>query len=148
MRSKKWRHQLVLQLNVFVSHSVCLVKIYILTQEATLLCGLLFILIFAHQINSNWLFLLSFIKPVWDFIFSTAAADITVEVCTMEVGGPESCCLSNKLSQSHCRIRRSSTFCKRQISKLLQTSNFEVFLLLLLLCVVPILQTSNFEVKG
>ena len=39
----------------------------------------------------------------------------------------------NKLSQSHYRIRHSSIFFKCQISNLLQTSNFEVFLLLLLL---------------
>lgn len=32
-------------------------------------------------------------------------------------------------------IRRSSTFSKRTLSKLLQTSNFKVFLLLLLLCI-------------
>ncbi len=83
---KKWRHQLALQLNVFVSHCVCLVKIYIywLVMKPCDADRLPFPAQ-PDKINSDWkmfFFLVSLIKTVWRFFFlffhvlSFAAAQI------------------------------------------------------------------------
>lgn len=72
---KKWRHQLALQLNVFVSHCVCLVKIYIywLVMKPCDADRLPFPAQ-PDKINSDWkffflVFFLSLIKTVWRFFF-------------------------------------------------------------------------------
>lgn len=80
---KKWRHQLALQLNVFVSHCVCLVKIYIywLVMKPCDADRLPFQRSPLKLTQIGAFFLLSLIKTVWRFSFFQASPFAAAQIC-------------------------------------------------------------------